>query len=77
MQVFFHLQISFIAINCWIGTCSQQQKVDLFPKLVAIHTHFDGVEYKGEHRTSKMVSYLSIDMDIRLSSNVKLFMLLA
>lgn len=54
--VFIDLQVSFIAINCWTGTCSQQQRVDLFPKLVAIHTRFDGVEYKGVHRASKMVS---------------------
>ena len=54
---YFHLQVLFIAINCWTGTCSQQQKVDLYPKLVAIHTHFDGLEYRGEHKASKMVSY--------------------
>ena len=51
-----YLQVSFIAINCWSGTCSLHHKLDLYPKLVAIHSHFDGVEYKGVHKTFRMVS---------------------
>lgn len=50
------IKVSFIAINCWSGTCSLHHKLDLYPKLVAIHSHFDGVEYKGVHKTFRMVS---------------------
>ena len=51
------LQVVFIAINCWVGTCLQEQNIDVFPKLVAIHTQFNGVEYKGSFKAAKMVSF--------------------
>ena len=51
------LQVVFIAINCWVGTCRQEQNIDVFPKLVAIHTQFNGVEYKGSFKAAKMVSF--------------------
>ena len=50
------LQVVFIAINCWVGTCLQEQNIHVFPKLVAIHTQFNGVEYKGSFKAAKMVS---------------------
>ncbi|CAH3021332.1 unnamed protein product, partial [Porites evermanni] len=49
--------VVFIAINCWVGTCLQEQNIDVFPKLVAIHTQFNGVEYKGSFKAAKMVSF--------------------
>jgi len=51
------LQVVFIAINCWVGTCLQEQNIDVFPKLVAIHTQFNGVEYEGSFKAAKMVSF--------------------
>ncbi|XP_022780634.1 thioredoxin domain-containing protein 11-like isoform X2 [Stylophora pistillata] len=53
-----HREVSFIAINCWLGTCSLHQKIDLYPKLVAIHSHFHGVEYRGVLKAFKMVAFL-------------------
>lgn len=51
-------EISFIAINCWIGSCNKLWRPDQFPKVIAFHSYFIDVEYKGPHKTSNMVGFL-------------------
>ncbi|XP_074639367.1 thioredoxin domain-containing protein 11-like isoform X2 [Acropora palmata] len=51
-------EISFFAINCWIGSCNKQWGVEQFPKVVVIHSSFHRIEYKGPHKSSKMIGFL-------------------
>ncbi|XP_015762259.1 PREDICTED: thioredoxin domain-containing protein 11-like, partial [Acropora digitifera] len=53
-----HKEISFFAINCWIGSCNKQWGVEQFPKVIAIHSSFNRIEYKGPHKSSKMIGFL-------------------
>ena len=45
-----------MAVNCWIGSCRKNHILDSFPKLLAYHTVYDGIEYSGPHSKWSMVS---------------------
>ncbi|KAK3710661.1 hypothetical protein QZH41_011019, partial [Actinostola sp. cb2023] len=41
----FHQEVTFIAINCWLGSCHKEYQLEYFPQIVAYHSIFSGVQY--------------------------------
>ena len=55
----FH-QVSFIAINCWTGSCRKHNFPNSYPLLFLVHTKYEPVEYRGRRKFIDMVSLLMI-----------------
>eukprot|EP00794_Sanderia_malayensis_P008834 gene8834-9780_t len=54
----FKNKISFIAINCWLGTCKKNFPLNEFPKFFAYHTNYPPVEFLESPDSWRIVQFL-------------------
>lgn len=52
----FTKQVSFIAINCWTGSCRQNGFFHSYPQLFFHHTSYNPLKYMGKHKTGYLVN---------------------
>ena len=54
----FKGQVSFIAINCWAGSCRNKDFPNSYPQLYLHHTKYEPVQYKGRRKFINLVNFV-------------------
>lgn len=54
----FKGQVSFLAINCWTGSCKQHTHFHTYPQLFFHHTGYKPLEYRGRHKTIHLIKFV-------------------
>jgi hypothetical protein len=67
IRIFF--QVSFIAINCWAGSCRNKDFPQSYPQLYLYHTKYEPVHYKGRHKFTNLVSFVVVMLMVILTCN--------